>query len=98
MRLTLRFHDGQIEGDGNDRVGAFRIRGEYTAEGEVGFVKRYVLHPVEYEGKWDGQMIFGKWNIFRAESGEFEIWPEGEEPEEVREEERQSDARELVKT
>ncbi len=78
MRLTLRFGDRTIEGEGSDRVGAFTIRGSFSEEGGiVGFVKTYPSHPVDYKGVWDGAMIAGKWRISRfGGSGEFEIWPE----------------------
>ncbi|HVL38236.1 MAG TPA: hypothetical protein VM328_02485 [Fimbriimonadaceae bacterium] len=88
MRLHLRFGSGTIEGEGRDKIGKFVISGVFEGgSGKVLFTKVYRTHEVEYGGKWDGQMMFGKWTIVYfefngrvyGESGEFELWPDHEE-------------------
>ena len=79
MRLTLRFGESSVQGEGSDRVGSFTVSGHHAASGVVGFAKVYPSHRVDYEGTWDGAMIAGRWRIGvrRAfDEGEFEIWPE----------------------
>ena len=78
MRLTLTFKSGKISGQGTDRVGDFVMEGLYGTE-DVQISKHYRGSLVEYLGKWDGQLIYGKWNIQSRLEGEFEIWPESEE-------------------
>lgn len=78
MRLTLRFASGQVSGEGHDRIGSFTIAGAYFAE-SANFTKFYPRHPVVYDGRWDGQVLFGKWTIRNRYEGEFELWPEDEE-------------------
>lgn len=81
MRLALRFAKGKVEGEGEDLVGPFTIAGVYDAGGGVGFSKRYPTHIVDYEGKWDGAMIHGKWQLIEdnmRDRGQFELWPEDE--------------------
>ncbi|RYG26914.1 hypothetical protein EON82_01480 [bacterium] len=85
MRLTLRFWDETVEGEGDDFIGDFTIRGEYSAVmNEVSFTKTYPTHLVLYKGSWDGAMISGEWEFSRrmrfvVPRGGFEIWPEREE-------------------
>ena len=82
MRLTLRFGETSINGEGTDLVGSFTISGRYDeATGAVEFDKPYPSHTVGYVGTWDGAMIAGRWAFRRkirwvANEGEFEIWPE----------------------
>lgn len=80
MRLTLRFSGSNIDGGGNDPVGAFSIAGIFSEETQrVLFTKTYRTHQVEYSGQWDGHFIFGRWTIqddYYTEIGDFEIWPE----------------------
>jgi hypothetical protein len=79
MRLRLDFANGVISGGGADVVGPFTISGAYGAE-TADFTKKYPRHSVKYEGKWDGQVLFGTWVIRSIrDRGEFEIWPEDEE-------------------
>lgn len=78
MGLALTFANGLITGTGSDLIGAFRLNGSYTADGDVSLLKTYAWHVVEYKGKWDGQMIAGIWRIKYEGSGAFEIWPESE--------------------
>ena len=79
MQLTLQFHEGQIEGDGKDPVGAFDIAGSYSLPSmEVRFVKTYQgRHSVEYSGKLEGVELRGRWQIAGQLSGEFSLWPDG---------------------
>jgi hypothetical protein len=82
MRLTLRFHQERIAGEGDDRVGGFTIEGNFSeSSGKVAFNKTYRSHDVFYDGTWDGAMIAGTWKFkrqlrFTESHGEFEIWPE----------------------
>jgi hypothetical protein len=78
MKISLSFAKGRITGGGSDQIGAFKIAGQYEEDGSVKFTKRYRWHKVAYTGRWDGQMIFGTWEIRRYDAGEFEIWPEAE--------------------
>lgn len=79
MGMTLNFASGRIGGEGIDQIDLFTMEGKYQPNGKVNMRKRYLSHSVRYVGEWNGQMIFGKWNIGRWDSGEFEIWPEVEE-------------------
>jgi hypothetical protein len=78
MGLALSFGNGRITGTGSNLIGAFRLDGDYAADGAVRFVKTYAWHHVDYKGKWDDQMISGTWKIKYEGSGAFEIWPESE--------------------
>lgn len=78
MRIQLHFRNGKVSGKGSDQIGGFSIKGRYSDDGIVEFVKRYTWHRVRYSGTWDGQMIFGNWEIGSYDWGEFEIWPEAE--------------------
>lgn len=80
MRLTLRFGEASVEGEGSDRVGDFTVSGRHEASGAVAFGKHYGSHGVDYAGTWDGAMIAGRWRLQtwlagRMGKGEFEIWP-----------------------
>jgi len=84
MELLLTFHQGEITGEGRDRVGQFLIRGHYdTAEGKCRWHKRYVGgHDVFYQGYAEDKGIWGTWELSPREvyghvSGGFYIWPEG---------------------
>ena len=84
MDLHLSFSQGNLKGEGRDRVGDFVLRGRYTlADGKCHWTKRYVgMHDVYYEGFNEGKGIWGVWHILPAEGqggykGGFNIWPEG---------------------
>ncbi|MDB5351567.1 MAG: hypothetical protein JWN86_2814 [Planctomycetota bacterium] len=79
MELILTFKDGQVTGDGRDRVGAFLIRGRFqTEDGRCWWTKSYVgLHDVSYQGYNEGRGIWGLWEIEAPWRGGFHIWPEG---------------------
>lgn len=83
MKLRLDFAAGNINGGGNDPIGAFTVTGIYSPETErVLFSSQYKTHSVEYIGLWDGNMIYGKWTLsdtIFTETGDFEIWPDREQ-------------------
>src|SRR5262245_40832543 len=62
--LVLRFHDGQIDGEGRDIIGPFTFTGEYEENGVIRMVKQYHgkrTHQVFYHGTYDGEgTIFGE--------------------------------------
>lgn len=83
MRLTLRFGETSINGDGIDKVGDFTVSGRYAGE-DVEFDKTHSSHTIGYTGRWDGDMIAGRWRFRRRmrgieNEGEFEIWPESDD-------------------
>jgi hypothetical protein len=85
MELLLTFHQGQIEGEGRDWVGAFLVEGNYDlADGKCHWIKQYLLsHRVYYQGFNEGKGIWGTWsiaatNLSTEQHGGFHIWPEGQ--------------------
>ncbi len=91
MDLDLTFANGNMNGDGNDDVGRFFIRGRYDAQTlECWWTKTYVgRHDVFYRGFREGKGIWGTWEITVRDRGGFHIWPkragEGEEEAESKE-------------
>ena len=81
MDLHLIFTDGRVEGDGNDDVGRFLIRGGYDgAKRECYWTKTYPgSHDVYYRGFREGKGIWGTWEIGMISHGGFHIWPKGEQ-------------------
>jgi len=84
MELLLTFRQGEMTGEGRDKVGAFIVRGRYdTADGKNYWHKRYVdRHDVFYQGYAENKGIWGTWQILPKEiyghiKGGFYIWPEG---------------------
>lgn len=80
QRMSLRFGAGKIAGSGSDQSGVFDVDGEYEGT-DVLLFKRYSHWTVRYDGRWDGQMISGRWTIREGmffDTGSFEIWPEEE--------------------
>jgi hypothetical protein len=84
MALTLDWRDGEVTGEGSDKVGPFTIRGTYdAATGQCAWVKKYLgKHSVSYRGVADGTGIWGVWEIrllwgLYQDRGGFHIWPEG---------------------
>jgi hypothetical protein len=78
--MSLRFGAGKIAGSGSDQSGIFDVDGEYEGT-DVLLFKRYSHWTVRYDGRWDGQMISGRWTIREGmffDTGSFEIWPEEE--------------------
>jgi hypothetical protein len=82
MELHLNFANGNMTGEGRDRVGEFVIKGSYnTASGECRFTKRYLAaHSISYRGFNEGKGIWGIWELIWDQlkfQGGFHIWPEG---------------------
>jgi hypothetical protein len=75
MRLTLRLGDGQIDGEGDDCIGAFTFHGHYDERGQVSMVKQYIgQHQLRYNGTYDGEgTIFGTWSFSPAWTGPFAL-------------------------
>jgi hypothetical protein len=74
MSVRLRFaKDGAVEGDGEDEVGVFVLRG--VREGErIALTKAYATHEVAYEGTLDEAQsaIGGTWRL-DEQSGAFSL-------------------------
>lgn len=88
--LDFLISSGSISGTGSDADGEFNMEGEYDSEGNVEMIRRYsfcnsgpegVGIPYMYLGRWDGQMIHGRWSpvSFRQYGGPFEMWPATED-------------------
>ncbi len=84
MEMRLTFRQGQITGEGRDRVGVFIMHGRYdVADGKCRWTKRYLgKHDVFYHGFNEGKGIWGTWEIPTVPHpdmgrGGFHIWPEG---------------------
>ena len=82
MELRLTFRQGQMSGEGRDRVGEFAIRGKYDLEsGACHWTKKYVgKHDVFYKGYNEGKGIWGTWEMPTEGAhfkGGFHIWPDG---------------------
>jgi hypothetical protein len=64
---TMEFADGIVRGEGEDRIGSFRIEGQYRLEGDlirIGWIKTYEgAHSVLYLGAYDGTEILGDWEV-----------------------------------
>jgi hypothetical protein len=78
MELILEFSQGQVRGEGRDRVGAFLIKGRFQVEdGKAWWTKSYIgLHDVTYQGYNEGKGIWGLWEMESPWRGGFHIWPE----------------------
>lgn len=78
MELILEFAEGQVRGEGRDRIGAFLIRGKFQVEdGRCWWTKSYLgRHDVAYNGYNEGKGIWGTWEIETPWKGGFHIWPE----------------------
>lgn len=79
MEIRLTFRNGELTGDGCDRVGAFLFKGRYNlADGKCHWTKKYLdKHDVFYQGYNEGKGIWGVWEIGELARGGFHIWPEG---------------------
>lgn len=79
MELRLTFGEGNLNGEGRDRIGEFLVRGQYNLEnGKCHWSKRYIgKHDVFYQGYNEGKGIWGLWEIPPGSRGGFHIWPEG---------------------
>lgn len=86
-RVTIRFASGTLEGEGDDRDGAFLFSGHYNGA-QVQFIKAYkrpawdVAARLLYTGTWNGEFIAGEWRdeSARHSRGPFELWPLGDGP------------------
>ncbi len=82
MELQLTFRQGEMTGEGRDRVGQFLVKGRYDlSDGRCHWTKRYIgKHDVFYNGFNEGKGIWGVWEISSRsfpQKGGFHIWPEG---------------------
>lgn len=82
MEITLTFVNGNMTGDGRDRVGTFTFNGKYdVTDGKCEWVKKYVsAHAVDYRGFNEGKGIWGTWEMHwggAVFTGGFHIWPDG---------------------
>ncbi len=88
--LDLIITESTISGTGTDADGNFVVEGEHDAEGTVELIRKYtyctsamggVGIPYLYVGKWDGQMVHGRWSpvSYREYGGPFEMWPAKED-------------------
>ena len=84
MELSLTFRQGDMTGEGRDKVGEFLVRGRYdVADGKCHWHKRYVdKHDVYYQGYAENKGIWGTWELHPREiyglvKGGFHIWPKG---------------------
>lgn len=70
--LFLRFDGERISGHGSDRVGDFRLTGEFGSDGRMRIDKHYLAgHTVLYHGAWDGEgTMSGTWYL----PGDFGRW------------------------
>lgn len=77
--MHLTFANGGVSGEGNDDVGRFVIRGQYSeSERECHWTKTYPgSHDVLYQGYREGRGIWGRWEIGLLSHGGFHIWPTG---------------------
>lgn len=91
-RILLTIHKGRVTGTGTDKDGEFELTGFYSErKQEVMLTRRYsrttepsqegVGVPYDYEGSWDGAMVFGKWHprAVPGYGGPFEMWPDREQ-------------------
>jgi hypothetical protein len=79
MELRLTFSNGNLTGEGRDRIGAFLFDGRYdVADGKCYWTKKYLgKHDVFYKGYGEDKGIWGVWEIGTSMRGGFHIWPEG---------------------
>jgi len=77
MDLNLDFSNGLLNGDGNDDIGRFLVKGRYDVSNrECHWTKSYVgAHDVFYRGFREGKGIWGTWEISVFAHGGFHIWP-----------------------
>jgi hypothetical protein len=82
--VRLSFRNGDLSGEGRDRVGPYTVDGTYDrGTGKCEWTKRYVgRHRVYYRGINDGRGIWGVWELpqlggWFVDRGGFHLWPEG---------------------
>ena len=78
----MEFANGQVSGEGCDRVGEFTLRGSYELkDGRCSMTKTYpASHDVLYNGcnEGDGKWLWGTWKLHN-ETGGFHLWPAAED-------------------
>ena len=82
MNMVLTFAaSGALEGSGSDGIGRFKIQGRFDPKAkEATWTKQYVGgHAVSYRGYRDAmkKAVWGIWEIGKAATGGFKIWPVG---------------------
>ena len=93
--ISLSIRNGHIRGDGCDKDGDFELSGFYQSRNETVMLTRVYSLTTEpsqagvgiaydYEGKWDGAMVSGRWHPRSNPyyGGPFEMWPAREEDQE----------------
>ena len=80
----MTFRQGEMTGEGRDKVAKFLVRGRYdVADGKCHWHNRYVGgHDVFYQGYAENKGIWGTWELHPREiyglvKGGFHIWPKG---------------------
>ena len=74
-RLVIEFENGQLQGEGQDIVGPFRISGTLSDD-HLLMLKTYIgKHTVCYEGESLGEGRYqGEWTIGEFDRGNWEIF------------------------
>jgi hypothetical protein len=79
MDMNLSFHNGVVDGTGQDDIGRFTIGGKFDGnKDECWWTKQYLgQHSVYYRGFGDDlqKAIWGTWEIDTRWRGGFKIWP-----------------------
>jgi len=77
MDLNGTFAAGKMSSGGNDDVGPFKIRGDYSAQTlECSWTKTDIgAHSVFYRGFRESKGIGGTWDMGPMNHGGFHIWP-----------------------
>ncbi|HMS54502.1 MAG TPA: hypothetical protein PKA27_03805 [Fimbriimonadaceae bacterium] len=88
-RLVLSIRENRISGTGSDKDGEFEIVGTFSPRNsKVELTRRYTVTtepsqsgvgiPYDYEGQWDGALVFGRWSPRSTPwyGGPFEMWPD----------------------
>lgn len=77
MELKLTFREGNLRGEGRDRIGLFIFVGRYSIDdGQCWWTKTYIgKHNVFYRGYNEGKGIWGRWETSPLWHGGFHIWP-----------------------
>ena len=76
QEMTLSFGVGIVVGSGVDKIGMFKIKGQYDPEHqEACWEMSYYTHTANYRGFYEDNSIWGVWRIANGASGGFRIWP-----------------------
>ena len=79
MELRLSQKADRVTGAGSDDIGQFTVRGRCADDGNLSWLKSYLTHSVDYEGRCQGRFIRGAWRLAGA-TGTFCLWPDGSKP------------------